>query len=97
MLTKNQIHIISHVLHILENEGATFAPTCSPSRGYTASQTEQDLLSPEAHLDSVVVEFREEAVCFSIEFSTLEIDSDPTDCIARAMMVRRALLNMSSN
>jgi len=45
----------------------------------------------------VVVEFREEAVCFSIEFSTLEIDSDPTDCIARAMMVRRALLNMSSN
>jgi hypothetical protein len=97
MLTKTQIQVASSALYILEQEGATFAPVCTPSRGFTARETCEELLAPDAECDSIVVEFREEAVSFTIEFSTLELSGQPADCIDRAMMVRRALLNMSSN
>lgn len=97
MLTKAQIQVASGVLNVLQQEGATFAPVCTPSRGLHAREACEHLLAPDAEMDSVVVEFREEAVCFSIELSTLEICNSPVDCIERAMLVRRALVNMPSN
>jgi hypothetical protein len=97
MLTKNQIQVASCVLQLLEHEGATFAPTSVPSRGLSARETSEYLLEPEADHDHYVVEFREEAVCFSLELSATELATLPAECIARAMMVRRALVNMSSN
>lgn len=97
MLTKIQIQVAASVLHILEQEGATFAPTSTPSRGLCAKEACHEFLLPDAEFDSVVVEFREEAVCFTIEFTASELVNDPTECISRAMTVRRALLNMSSN
>lgn len=97
MLTKTQIQVAASVLHILEQEGATFGPTSIPSRGLCAREACLELQHPDAEIDSVVVEFREEAVCFTIEFSNEDLAQNPVDCIDRAMMVRRALLNMSSN
>lgn len=97
MLTKNQIHVASCVLHVLEHEGATFAPTSVPSRGLSARETAEYLLEPEAEHDQYVVEFREEAVCFSVELTALELADQPAESIQRALLVRRALVNMSSN
>lgn len=97
MLTKTQIQVASSVLRILEQEGATFAPTCTPSRGYTAAQASHALVEADAELDSVVIEFREEAVCFSVEIEFVDLAQNPAECIERAMLVRRALVNMPSN
>lgn len=97
MLTKTQIQVASAALYVLEQEGATFAPVCTPSRGLCARESAEHLLAIDAEFDSVVVEFREEAVCFSVEFSHAELATSPAECIDRAMMVRRALVNMSSN
>jgi len=97
MLTKDQIQTASSALFVLEHEGATFSPDGSMSRGLSARETCEYLLEPESDHDSYVVEFREEAVCFSIEFTAIELAAQPAECIARAMTVRRALVNMSSN
>lgn len=97
MLTKIQIQVASAALRVLEQEGATFAPTCTPSRGLGAREASEELVKIDAEFDSVVVEFREEAVCFSVELSTLELAQHPADCIERAMLVRKALVNMSGN
>lgn len=97
MLTKHQISIATCVLQILETQYATFAPSSTPSRGLSAAEASRHLVEIDAACESTVVEFREEAVCFSIEFPNVELANDPTDCIDRAMMVRRALVNMSSN
>lgn len=97
MLTKDQIQTASSALYVLEHEGATFSPNSTPSQGLSARETCEYLREPEADQDSYVVEFREEAVCFSIQFDALELAAQPAECIARAMTVRRALVNMSSN
>lgn len=97
MLTKTQIQVASAALYILEQEGATFAPVAAPSRGLGAWEAASSLLDPDADDHAVEVEFREEAVCFSVQFDLTELASHPADCIDRAMMVRRALLDMSSN
>jgi hypothetical protein len=97
MLTKHQITTAASVLLVLEHEGATFASSCSPSTGLSAEEVAYHLVGADAHFESTVVEFREEAVCFSVEFPNVELGNDPTDCIDRAMKVRRALVNMSSN
>lgn len=97
MLTKNQIKVAASVLYVLEQEGATFGPTSTPSRGLSAEESWAELLEHDAEFGSIVVEFREEAVCFTIEFTSVELAADPSECISRAMMVRRALLNLSSN
>lgn len=93
MLTKNQIKVGASVLYVLEQEGATFAPTSVPCRGLSAEESWAELLDQDAEHGSVVVEFREECVCFTIEFTTRELVNDPTECISRAMTVRRTLLN----
>lgn len=97
MLTKYQINIASSVLQILETQYATFAPSSVPSRGLSAVEASMYFVEIDAGSESTVVEFREESVCFSVEFFNVELANDPTDCIDRAMMVRRALVNMSSN
>jgi len=97
MLTYDQIQLASGVLAILEQEGAVFSPSSSPSRGVCAREAFEELL----HIDSrdawIEVEFRDEVVCFSIMFQMTELADQPADCVERAMMVRRALINMSSN
>ena len=97
MLTKDQIHVAAGALLVLEQEGATFAPSSVPSRGLSASEAAQYLVEIDAHLDSMTVEFREEAVCFSVEFMNTMFATCPAECIAVAMQVRGALSNMSSN
>jgi len=97
MLTKEQIQTASSALFVLEHEGATFSPNCTPSQGLSAREACEYLREPEAEDDSYVVEFREEAVAFTIQFDATELAAQPAECIARAMMVRRALINMSSN
>lgn len=97
MLTQTQIQVASGALLVLEQEGATFAPTCAPSRGLSAREASEELLAPDAEFDSVVVEFREEAVCCSIQLDWTELAQYPAESIARAMMVRRALITMYSN
>lgn len=97
MLTKTEIQVASGALYILETEGATFSPSDTPSTGLSAYEAASSLLSMDADQDWIVVEFREEAVCFSIQFQNTELANTPVECIDRAMMVRRALLNMSSN
>jgi len=92
MLTKNQIKVGASVLCVLEQEGATFGPTSGPCRGLSAEESWDELLKHDAEYGSVVVEFREECVCFTIEFTTSELVNDPTMCISRAMTVRRTLL-----
>ncbi len=91
MLTKTQITIATSVLHVLQQEGATF------SSGMSADEAALYLVEIDADAQSTVVEFREEAACFTIQFSNDELAAHPAECIDRAMMVRRALVNMSSN
>ena len=97
MLTKDQIHVAAGALLVLEQEGATFAPSSVPSRGLSASEAAQYLVGIDTHLEYVAAEFREESVCFSVEFMHTTLADNPADCIAAAMQVRSALVNMSSN
>lgn len=87
------------VLRVLQQEGATFAPSCTPSRGLSADEASAILCDPvlSDSESSVCVEFREESVCFSVEFTAQELHVFPAECVERAMMVRRALMNMPSN
>lgn len=97
MLTYDQIQLASSVLAVLEHEGAVFSPSSSPSRGLCAREAFEELLPIDARDAWIEVEFREEAVCFGILFQLTELADQPAECVERAMMVRRALMNMSSN
>lgn len=95
MLTPNQIVTATCVLHVLEQEGATFTSTMhSHAQGLSAKEVSQHFVDIAADVFATVVSFREEAVCFSIEFANDELASCPADCIERAMIVRRTLVNM---
>jgi hypothetical protein len=91
MLTKDQITIATSVLHVLQQEGATF------SSGMSADEAALYLVEIDADAQSTLVEFRDEAACFSIQLANDELANSPAECIDRAMTVRRALVNMSSN
>ncbi len=91
MLTPKQIETASHVLYVLEHEGATFSGRLSAAEAATF------LVEIDADVQSTRVEFREEDVCFSIELANDELADHPAECIERAMKVRRAFVNMSSN
>ena len=98
MLTINQIKIATSVLYILEKEGATFSvPGDSTMCCCSAEQVAHTLVDMDASLGSIIVEFREEAVIFSIEFNNPFLGLYPAECIANAMKVRQAFVNMSSN
>lgn len=97
MLSKTQIEVANAVLLILEHEGASFSPSDTPSTGLSAREASHILVSIDAEDEWIIVEFREEAVCFSIQFGCSDLATCPTECIERAMLVRAALVNMSSN
>lgn len=97
MLTYDQIQLASSVLAVLEHEGAVFSPSTLPSRGVCATEAFEELLLIDARDAWIEVEFRDEAVRFGILFLLTELAEQPAECVERAMMVRRALVNMSSN
>lgn len=98
MLTPNQIQVATSVLYILEHEGATFQSTMNVyASGLSAREASQHYVDLAADVFATIVYFREEAVCFTIEFANDDLANCPAECIERAMLVRRALVNMPSN
>jgi hypothetical protein len=95
MLTKTQIQTVYSVAVLAKNEGAVLV--VGFNYDVDLETLGNELVGASAELLSINFEFREESVHFGIDLYAEEIANAPIECIGRIMMVRRALVNMSSN